>query len=303
MDIVFVILHYMVEEETCKCVEYIRKRIDTKDYHIVIVDNASPDDSGKRIEKAFAESRDVTVILNKENLGFARGNNVGFFYAKQQWNPKYIVLMNNDVYLLERELFGKLEQEYSDSRFAVLGPLIMTGDGRCNVNPIRVKPMEKEDVVKEIRLYRRKKIEYQYYLIGIKNFFYKIIKGNKASTIKKNKDYIERKENVQLHGCFMAFSQEYIEKFDGLDDRTFLYREEAILYKHMLENHMKTVYLPDIMVFHKEDASTDQLVKTEREKALFEIKNHLDSLNVMLEVYEFYDKQGSVLTERENGKD
>ena len=101
----------------------------------------------------------------------------------------------------------------------------------------------------------------------------------------------------------MAFSQEYIDKFDGLDDRTFLYREEAILYKHMLENHMKTVYLPDIMVFHKEDASTDQLVTTEREKALFEIKNHLDSLNVMLEVYEFYDKQGSVLTERENGKD
>ena len=66
---------------------------------------------------------------------------------------------------------------------------------------------------------------------------------------KKEKEFIKRCEYVQLHGCFMLFSRKYIEKFNGLDDRTFLYREEAILMKHLTENGLNSVYLPDIHGF------------------------------------------------------
>ena len=83
MDIVFVILHYMVEEETYRCVEYIRDRIDTKDYHIVIVDNASSNGSGMLVEKKYSDSLDVSVLLNQKNVGYSRGNNIGFRYTKK----------------------------------------------------------------------------------------------------------------------------------------------------------------------------------------------------------------------------
>ena len=86
------------------------------------------------------------------------------------------------------------------------------------------------------------------------------------------------------------FSEKYTERFDGLDDRTFLFREEAILYKHMLENNMVTVYQPEITVFHEEDAATDQFRKTEKQKALFELDNHIKSLNILLDVYSEYEK-------------
>ena len=214
MDIVFVILHYLAIDETKRCVEYINKNIDTDMYQIVIVDNNSANGSGKMLQEYYEQQTKVTVLLNEENLGFARGNNVGFLYAKKQWNPRYIVLLNNDVYLLEMELVRKLDVEYEKSGFAVSGPLIMTADGKCDINPIR---------------------------------------------------------------------------FDGLDDRTFLFREEAILYKHMLENNMVTVYQPDIIVFHEEDAATDQFRKTERQKALFELDNHIKSLNILLDVYNQYE--------------
>ena len=38
----FVILHYNTMKETADCAESVKKKIDTPNYHIVIVDNASP---------------------------------------------------------------------------------------------------------------------------------------------------------------------------------------------------------------------------------------------------------------------
>ena len=96
---------------------------------------------------------------------------------------------------------------------------------------------------------------------------------------------------IRDSGCFMLFSRKYIEKFNGLDDRTFLYREEAILMKHLTENGLNSVYLPDIHVFHREDASTDDMIKENRKKEMFEIKNHLQSLKVLKEVYDFYENK------------
>jgi GT2 family glycosyltransferase len=284
MDIVFVILHYMVEEETYRCVEYIRDRIDTKDYHIVIVDNASSNGSGMLVEKKYSDSLDVSVLLNQKNVGYSRGNNIGFRYAKKKWNPRYIVFVNNDVYLLEKQLLKKLDEEYNKSKFAVLGPLVMSGDGRCNINPVRLSPMTRSQVENEIKTYKRKKFLYDFHLMGLRNVII-YIKNMRCKTWKNNKDYLHRVENVQLHGCFLVFSHEYITRFDGLDERTFLFREEAILYKHMMDNKLKTVYEPEIIVFHKEDASIKAITHNDRKKAMFEIENHLNSLNVLLSLY------------------
>ena len=53
------------------CVASIDNNIDTEKYHIVIVDNASPNGSGKELEEYYEHSEKVTVLLSEENLGFA----------------------------------------------------------------------------------------------------------------------------------------------------------------------------------------------------------------------------------------
>ncbi len=289
MKIVFVVLHYLAEEETYRSVQSIQNKIDVEEYRIVIVDNGSPDRSGERLQKKYVNEPKIKVILTGENLGFAKGSNVGFVYAKKEWNPDYIVLMNNDVYLLEDDLVKKIDKEYFNSHFAVLGPLIMTKDGRCNVNPVRTSLMSRREIIADIKRYKRWLWYYKFYFINIVKFcliFVGPLLNKKKVTVK---NFIERQENVQLHGSFLVFSQEYINKFSGLDDRTFLYREEIILYKHMIENGMKMVYCPEIKIFHKEDASTDRIVKSKREEALFVYSNHLLSLEVLIDVYDYYD--------------
>lgn len=57
---------------------------------IIVVDNNSIDDSVGYIKKEF---QSVKVIVNKENFGFAKGNNIGIKYAKGE----LIVTLNNDT--------------------------------------------------------------------------------------------------------------------------------------------------------------------------------------------------------------
>lgn len=289
-DIVFVVLHYMVKDATIKCVSKIRERIDTPNYKIVIVDNASGNGSGKEIEEFYRGADDVKVIINQENLGFARGNNVGFRYAKENLNPEYIVLLNNDVYLMETHLKEKLDKEYKESRFAVLGPLIMTKDGRCDINPMQDGVKSKAEAISRISAIKRVLFTNKYHIFPIYRAVSEMVHGLRKEKNKTYKDYFNLQYNVQLHGCFMVFSKEYIDKFDGLDDRTFLYMEEDILYKHMMENGMTTVYNPDIVIYHEEDAATNATTKTKRKKTDLVYRNLLKSCEILLDIYDYYER-------------
>ena len=106
------------------------------------------------------------------------------------------------------------------------------------------------------------------------------------STKKKKRsricDHFRRYENVTLHGSFMIFSREYTDRFDGLDERTFMYGEEDILHRRLIKNGLKSVYTPDFAVYHKEDVSTDSASGSSRKKREFYYKNLIASLGVLI---------------------
>lgn len=286
MKIEFVILHYNVEKETIKCIEYIKHNIDVEDYHIVIVDNNSPNGSGKRLKEYYKSDRKVKVILMKSNAGFARGNNAGIRWARKNTNPKYICVMNNDVYLLEKNLYKKIDDEYNNSKFAALGPHVRTPRGRTNTNPINDRCISKRDIYLYLAEYSirlcmcRLNIEDR----NIKEMFMKL-RTKKNPMNSKIKQY-----NVKLHGCFLVFSEMYFQKFDGLDSRTFMYWEEEILYRHLTENKLISVYEPDIDVLHKEDMSTDSEYKKSKDKKIFHLRCSISSFRVLLKVIKHYEK-------------
>ena len=82
MDVVFVILNYNSIYDTEEAIEYISANVDTDNYGVVIVDNASPNGDGEELKQYYSDNTNVVVIQSEENLGFARGNNLGFAYAK-----------------------------------------------------------------------------------------------------------------------------------------------------------------------------------------------------------------------------
>ena len=47
--------------------------------------------------RKFKSYSELTIIKNEKNYGFAEGNNIGMGYALKNFNPNYILLLNNDT--------------------------------------------------------------------------------------------------------------------------------------------------------------------------------------------------------------
>ncbi len=287
-DIAFVVLHYMAVDDTLECVDSIREFIDTNNYKIIVVDNASPDNSLNILKEKYVKYDDVVILINNTNLGFAKGNNVGYMYAKKTLNAKFIVLMNNDICIFQKYIFDNIYEAYNKYNFAVMGPMIITKDGKCTSNPNIGKIYTKKEIDNKIRYFKIRKITAKNNLIWkLGKFICKCTgclslknKSSKKGDVKIVIRYNKTMENVKLHGSFMIFSKNYIEKFDGLDDRTFMYFEEDILYLMLKKNGLKSLYYPRIVVYHKEDSSTDSLITSKADKIKFISDNHIESLKI-----------------------
>lgn len=87
-----ILLNWNGWRDTVQCVESLR-HLDYPRVLVIVVDNASADDSVKRIRAAFPN---VTLIENHENLGYAGGTNVGIRYALDH-GAAMCWLLNNDT--------------------------------------------------------------------------------------------------------------------------------------------------------------------------------------------------------------
>ena len=120
----FVILHYRAIDTTRSCVKSICALAGNK--HIVIVDNASPDGTGKQLAEEFAASPDVTVLLHGKNDGFARGNNVGTRWVCTHLDADFTVVLNNDVEIPQHDFIPQIARIYAQHPFDLLGPDIVS---------------------------------------------------------------------------------------------------------------------------------------------------------------------------------
>lgn len=90
IDLSIIIVSYNTKEFLEKCVASILEHKQSLQIEVIIVDNASVDNSVQMIKKEY---KDVILIENKKNLGFSKANNLGVKKAK----GKYILFLNPDT--------------------------------------------------------------------------------------------------------------------------------------------------------------------------------------------------------------
>lgn len=282
MKIVYVILHYLTENDTQECLESILNTNFSNNYSIVIVDNFSNNGSIENIEKKYNYLDNLFIIKNKKNYGFAKGNNIGYKFAKEHFKPDFIAILNNDILIKDKNFFDNLVDAYQNSNFYIAGPdIVSLIDGKHQ------SPMEgKEDSIIEIN-----KEIIRYYLLllcsylNLYNFIQKMLKRKSKNEKKNVNSKLMRQENIQLHGAFLIFSPLYIQNEDNaFYPGTFLYMEEAILFQYCKNKKYKTLFDPNLQVFHKEDSSTNALFNATKQKREFVFKNMIKSLKIYKKV-------------------
>lgn len=126
IDVSIILINYNTLEETNQCIESIFNHTKGVSFEIIVVDNASPDNSGNKLAKKWGQK--IKVILNKENVGFGRANNVGASHSQ----GKYLFLLNTDTILLN-DIITQLYNFYQKHpQFPVIGSILIDEKERSN---------------------------------------------------------------------------------------------------------------------------------------------------------------------------
>lgn len=301
LDIVFVILNYNVFDVTVNCVESIKKNIDTNQYHIIIVDNASPNHAGEKLHKLFKEDRYVSYVYSTSNVGFARGNNLGIDFAREHYPSKFVCCLNNDTLLKQKNFFSVLNRKYEEGKPAMIGPKIHLLNDK--VQPIMPK-LASVDVYVRIRnklmhenTYWAVVREYllSHPLIEWLNNLRHQIKGDYPSDYNNStKSYNEEQKNVVLQGCCLIFTPVFFTKLKGFNPKTFMYVEENILFVSIRKAGMHTLYCPKLNIIHLESLSTTSVKKNSIKRRKFLCENEIRSLEVLIDEMRFSDTKQNV---------
>ncbi len=118
-QVTIVILNWNGLADTLSCLASLAN-LDRPAHQVVIVDNGSTDGSAKAIREQFP---DVTLIENRQNLGFTGGNNVGVRHALVT-GADYVLLLNNDTEVAPDFLQHLLMVAQADPALGIVGPLI-----------------------------------------------------------------------------------------------------------------------------------------------------------------------------------
>lgn len=282
----FVILHYMAIEETKKCVDSILHNI-KGDKQIIIVDNDSPNNSYEELNKEYGTSSEVVVLKAKENLGFAKGNNLGYKYSVEHYNSDFIVVMNNDMEIFQEDFIEKIYSSYNEYGFYILGPDVYSTKKKYHQNPQTRKMPSKSDLEKSYRkLLIKDKLKFLFPIKWwIKEKFFKDNSEIKAIADRSAETYVDKVVmNPLLHGSCFIFSKKFIEKYPEkcFYDKTFMYMEAEILYYLAQKNNELIIYYPDLKVDHHEDVATDLTFSKQYRKSIFSVECLLQSTSAFL---------------------
>jgi len=211
-----IVLNWNGKQDTIGCLESLKK-ITYKNYEIILVDNGSDDGSADYFEKNYPY---VTLLKNKENLGFTGGNNVGIQYALKEGSD-YIMLLNNDTIVDSNIINSCLNAFIQDEKLGLVGPKVVYYSNPeniwcagCSYNPILGRAV----------------------MYG---------------TFSKKKDF-EKEERVDwISFCVVMIKREVFEAIGFLDDNFFSSYEDLDFCLRSKKKGYLCGYAPSTVVKHK----------------------------------------------------
>ncbi|MCW4467452.1 glycosyltransferase family 2 protein [Flavobacterium sp. MFBS3-15] len=232
MQLSVIILNYNVRYFLELCIISVQKALEGIDGEIIVVDNNSPDDSCAMVKQRFP---DITLIENKENSGFPKGNNIGVAAAK----GKYICILNPDTVVAEDTFTKVLAFSEGQSNLGMVGVKFIDGTGNFLPESKRGLPTPWVALTKMSGLYKL------FPNWGLFNKYY-------AQHLGEN----DGGEIDILPGAFMFMERQVYLDAGGFDERYFMYGEDVDLSYTLQKKGLRNYYFPSAAIIHYKGEST-----------------------------------------------
>ncbi|RYL93936.1 glycosyltransferase family 2 protein [Sporolactobacillus sp. THM19-2] len=244
-DIAIILVNWNGYRDTIECLKSLNN-LTYNHFQVFIVDNGSTDNSYaliyEHITHNFQYKFEIQLIQNKENMGFAGGNNIAIKRACKL-GFQYIWLLNNDTIV--------------DS--SSLSTLVSCITKNRNVGIVGSK----------IFYYNTNKIWFAGGLVNLKTGKVKHIGIKKFN----NESYNHIREVDYITGCSMLFRSEIIRSIGYISEDYFLYYEETDFNVKAHKAGWKIIFVPNSIIYHKVSVSSGGENNLSPYYAYYDIRN------------------------------
>ncbi|MBX2873060.1 MAG: glycosyltransferase family 2 protein [Saprospiraceae bacterium] len=231
------ILNYRGWEDTIKCVRCFLAQ-EQVDIQILLIDNASPDESFEKLAAEFKGHPQVALLQSEENGGYAKGNNIGIAHLRSK-TFDYLLISNNDVRLDDTCLLSSLVAQYEQlPKIAFIAPAMFVDGREDQKHQAWRLPRFRDEVMASLRIL---------YFIGKRTI--------QTSRYQFPPTALAPQKVDCLSGSFFMGSKNIFEQVGGFDEHTFLYGEETIL-AHKIKDLELQNYLWRAKHYHHDQGST-----------------------------------------------
>ena len=255
MKLSIIIVNYNTYSLTKQTIDSVLEKNLKFEYEIMLVDNASKDNSMTLLQedyKNIIEQGLLKIMLNDDNLGFSKANNIGI----RKSSGEYILLLNSDTYIVEDCLEKSLTYIEEDlkagkgKQIGALGCKVVLPDGTLDHACKRGFPTPKASLYYFLKLHKRDEKKYGLY-----------------DAMHLNED--ETGEVDCLMGAFMLMPRKVLDEVGLLDEDFFMYGEDIDLCYRIKEGGYKIVYYPEAQIIHYKGGSS----KKRRTKVIYDFHN------------------------------
>lgn len=230
MELSIVILSYNTKDLTLRCIESIisqyKKELEMKKIEVIVVDNNSSDDSVSTISGLPLKNFSIKLILNKENVGFGRGCNIGARAAE----GKSILFLNSDTQALDKGFLRMADFLEKNKNIGVLGGKLINSDNTPQSSGGN--------------------------FYNLWNLLIMLMGGERFGFVRKS---AKKKECVDwVSGACMMIKKTLFNNLGGFDEYFFMYIEDMELCFRVRKMGLLTYFYPDIELKHKSLGSSNR---------------------------------------------
>jgi GT2 family glycosyltransferase len=207
------------------CLESIYKNTHAISFEVIVSDNGSKDESIEQVQRNFPQ---VRLLLNGQNLGFAKGNNVGINAALGQ----YILILNPDTIIHENTLDQWIAFATQHPEAGAFGLRVLNPDGSYQVSARPFPTVRGEWIA----------------ALGLRPL------GLLSDTFCSDK-YVDwqgdsEREIGWQSGCCVMFRGDVLKSLGGFDERFFYHCEEVDLCLRVWKAGYPILFTPAVTITH-----------------------------------------------------
>jgi hypothetical protein len=232
IDLSIVIVSYNTKDVLKECLESIYKTIKNLSFEVIVVDNASKDQTREEISKL--EFPNFKFIQNKENLGFSKANNIGF----RKTSGRYVLFLNPDVVVHSETLEGMVYFMDKEREAGAATCKVILTNGKIDDASHRGFPTPWNSFT---------------HFSGLAKLFGKIEHFGGYNL--KHLDLSQTHEIDALAGAFMIVRREAGEEVGWWDEDYFFYGEDLDFCYMLQQKGWKIYYVPEFSVLHYKGVS------------------------------------------------